>query len=146
MDIYKSIAQELIHKLITETDQPEMQVILNGQYDEIQNAKLRNGEDRLTDEWNFDVHGEHCRFANEKTGQTLEVSLGSTDDIGNLDPYFFYEFLNTTDRYRHLTVYFKKPFQDMITFFEELEREKILKYARGVEYKKDKRQELKAQP
>lgn len=135
METYKSIAQALMDKLITETDQPERQAILNGQYDEIQNAELLNGEDRLTGEWNFDVHGEHCRFKNALTGQTIEISIINKESIGNMDPYFFFEFLDTTENLRHLTAYFEKPFQDMLSFFEELEQEGVLTRIRGVEYK-----------
>ncbi|MGM1050677.1 MAG: DUF6896 domain-containing protein [Bacillota bacterium] len=89
MDTYKAIAQELIDKLISETNQPEKSEIIKGGYYLLSNAELLNGEEHLTGNWYFDVHGEHCMFENLETGQKLEVSLGSTDDIGNVDPYFF---------------------------------------------------------
>lgn len=71
-------------------------------------------------------HGEHSMFENLDTGQKLEVSLGNTDDIGNVDPYFFYDFLKSTENFKHLIQYFKNPFGDMLNFFEVLEKQKIL--------------------
>ncbi|SEK74091.1 hypothetical protein [Paenibacillus sp. OK003] len=90
MDTYKSIAQELIDKLISETSQAEKEEIINGAYYYLlSNEEVLNGEELLSGEWHFDVHGEHCMFENAETGQTLEVSLGSKEDVGNMDPYFF---------------------------------------------------------
>ncbi|MCG7406550.1 hypothetical protein MH117_03905 [Paenibacillus sp. ACRRX] len=89
MDTYKVIAQELIDKLILETNQSEKSEIIKGSYYLLSNAELLNGEEHLTSNWYYDVHGEHCMFENVETGQKLEVSLGRIDDIGNMDPYFF---------------------------------------------------------
>lgn len=77
MDKYKSMAQQLIDKLIAETNQPEKIEIEAGHYYKIQNAELLNTQEILSGNWWFDVHGEHCRFENLTTGQILEVSLGN---------------------------------------------------------------------
>lgn len=136
MDTYKEIAQQLIEKLILETNQPEKSEILKGNYYLISNEKLLNGEELLTDNWYFDVHGEHCMFENVETGQVLEVSLGHVEDIGNLDPYFFYNFLKSTDNLKHLISYFDNPFGDMLNLFEALEKQKKLVHIHGVVYRK----------
>lgn len=136
MDAYKEIAQELMDKLILETNQPEKSEIIKGSYYLISNAELLNGEEYLSGNWYFDVHGEHCMFENLDTGQKLEVSLGNKDDIGNIDPYFFYDFLKTTEDFKHLIQYFANPFGDMLNFFEALEKRKILVHIHGVEYRK----------
>jgi hypothetical protein len=136
MDTYKSIAQLLIDKLITETDQPEKTAIESGHYYKIENADFLNGQKTLSDNWWYDVHGEHCMFKNFTTGQILEVSLGDKDSVGNLDPYFFYNFLKTTDTLAHLTAYFENPFNDMLNLFEELEKQQVMKHMWGVEYRK----------
>lgn len=136
MDSYKDIAQRLIDKLILETDQPEKNRILAGHYEEIQNADVLTGQENLSDSWWFDVHGEHCLFKHLPTEQALEVSLGDKDSLGNLDPYFFYNFLKTTDSLKHLTEYFRNPFNDMINFFKELENQKLMTHIYGVEYRK----------
>ncbi|UNK16234.1 hypothetical protein MNQ98_17080 [Paenibacillus sp. N3/727] len=136
MDTYKVIARELIDKLISETNQPEKSEIIKGSYYLLSNADLLNGEEHLTGNWYFDVHGEHCMFENLETGQKLEVSLGSIDDIGNVDPYFFYDFLKSTENLKHLIEYFENPFGDMLNFFEVLEKRKMLMHIHGVEYRK----------
>ena len=136
MDIYTTIAQKLISKLILETDQPEKNKINEGHYYEIQNTDLLHGHQILSDNWLFDVHGEHCMFKNLTTGQTLEVSLGDKESIRNLDPYFFYNFIETTDCFRHLVKYFSNPFRDMAIFFEEMERQKKMIHIERVEYRK----------
>lgn len=136
MDDYKTIAQLLIDKLITETDQPEKAEIQAGRYFEIQNADLLNGQENLSDNWWFDVHGEHCLFKNLITGQTLEVSLGNKESIANLDPYFFYNFLETTENFRHLTKYFKNPFNDTLNLFKKLEKKQKMVNIYGVNFRK----------
>lgn len=136
MEDFHSIAQNLIDKLITETDQPEKIEIEAGHYYEIQNADLLNGQECLSENWWFDVHGEHCMFKNLTTGQILEVSLGDKESIANLDPYFFFDFLRTTEKFNHLTAYFAHPFRDTLNFFEELEKQKILTRFDGVQFRK----------
>ncbi len=136
MDTYKAVAELLIEKLITETDQPEKAEIQAGRYFEIQNADLLNGQENLSDNWWFDVHGEHCLFKNLTTGQILEVSLGDKESIATLDPYFFYNFLKTTDNLKHLTKYFKNPFSDTLNFFKKLEKEQKMINIYRVNFKK----------
>lgn len=136
MDIYKIIARQLIDKLISETDQPAIDAIKAGSYHAIEDADLLNGDDELSGNWSFAVHGEHCLFQNSTTRQTLEVSLGDETSLGDLDPYFFYKFLKTTDNLSHLAEQFPRPFSDMLTFFEALEEREILRHIHGVEYRK----------
>lgn len=136
MDSYNAMAQLLIDKLITETDQPEKAAIRAGHYFEIQNAELLNGQENLSGNWCFDVHGEHCMFKHVATGQTLEVLLGDKESIANLDPYFFYLFLKTTKQFRHLAEYFENPFSDTLSFFEKLERDQKMINVYGVNFRK----------
>lgn len=136
MDMYQRIARQLIDQLILETDQPDRTAILAGAYDMLTNADVVNGEEELTGNWYFDVHGEHCMFKNTETGQTLEVFLGSPEDVGNMDPYFFYDFIKTTPELAHLTSYFDNPFKDMLDLFERLEAEHLLIHVHGVAYRK----------
>lgn len=136
MESFKAIARILTDKLISETDQPEKDKIKEGHYYEIENAPLLNGTDLLSGNWYFEVHGEHCLFKNSITGQTLEVSLGDIESVGNLDPYFFYNFLKTTTAFQHLTDNFKNPFSDMIAFFETLIENKQMIPLYGNEFRK----------
>ena len=136
MDVYKSTAELLIEKLIAETNQSNKSEIEKGNYFEIQNEDLINNKEYLSENWDFDVHGEHCLFTNLATGQALEVYLGNKESIGNLDPYFFYNFLNTTEKLNHLTKHFKQTFKDMLELFEELERSGRLIHIEGVNFRK----------
>ncbi|OMF12057.1 hypothetical protein BK131_18785 [Paenibacillus amylolyticus] len=136
MDMYQRIARQLIDQLILETDQPDRMEILAGAYDMLTNADVIHGGEELTGNWFFDVHGEHCMFQNTETGQTLEVSLGSPEDVGNMDPYFFYNFIKTTPEIAYLTAYFENPFKDMLDFFERLQAQHVLIHVHGVEYRK----------
>lgn len=132
---HRALAHILIDKLITETNQPAKAEIDAGNYNEITDADVLNGEENLTDHWWFDVHGEHCMFKNLITNQVLEVSLGNKESIGNLDPYFFYNFLQTTDSVKHLIKYFDNPFSDMLNLFEELERQNKMVHIGGVQFR-----------
>lgn len=136
MNEFKTIAEQLINKVINETNQSEIEAIKKGNYHEIENADFLNGEKVLSDNWYYDVHGEHCMFENTITGQTLEVSLGHKEHIADLDPYFFYTFLKTTKHLTHLTKHFESPFKDMLDLFEDLEQKKLLKYIHRIGYRK----------
>ncbi|ETT29929.1 MULTISPECIES: hypothetical protein [Paenibacillus] len=57
MDMYQRIARQLIDQLIMETDQPDRMEILAGAYDMLTNTDVIHGEEELTGNWYFDVHG-----------------------------------------------------------------------------------------
>jgi hypothetical protein len=136
MNAHQTLAMQLISKLLSETAQPEKAALAQGHYHEIQNADQLNGQTTLSGDWWYDVHGEHCLFQNTVTGQELEVSLGTEASLGNLDPYFFYQFLNSTESLRHLAAHFPRPFADMLAFFEELVRQRLLVHLHGVEFRR----------
>lgn len=135
MHAYKMLAEQLIEKLILETDQPAKAEIEMGNYYAIDNADIKSGREYLSDHWWFDVHGEHCLFKNLANGQTIEVYLGDKESLGNLDPYFFYNFLATTACFKHLTAYFEHAFNDTLALFEEFETQGILKHMYGVAFR-----------
>lgn len=136
MDTHNAVALFLIDKLIAETDQPDKMEIESGDYFYIQNTSLFNGQEILSDDWRFDVHGEHCRFENNTTGQVIEVALGDRDSVGDLDPYFFYHFLATTENLKHLAKYFDIPFHDTLAYFEALEEQGLLTRISRIQFRK----------
>ena len=136
IDQFGILAKQLIDKLIAETDQPGKAEIAKGHYYEIQNADLLTGEENLSDNWYFDVHGEHCLFRNINSGQTLEVSLGDEESVVNLDPAFFYAFVETTPEFQHLREYLGHPFSGTLTVFEKLAEQGVLEKIAGVEFRK----------
>ena len=132
MDERATLARHLMNKLLLETNQPKIAETEAGNYDSIQNCEI----EILSDNWYYDVHGEHCLFINRITNQKLEVSLGTDSSLENLDPYFFYDFLATTDKLKHLTGLFESPFNDMLSLFLKLEKQGILNRIYGIEFRK----------
>lgn len=46
--------------------------------------------------WKYFFHGYECGFGSRKTGQVIEVRLGFEGEFGVLDPWFFYQYLEST--------------------------------------------------
>ena len=136
IDAHMALAQELMHKLITETDQPEKALIANGHFDEIQNADVYAGGDTLSGAWWFDVHGEHCLFHNLETGQKLEVALGSPDCVATMDAYFFDQFLASSKEFQHLSLCIEEQFGGVLPVFEQLTHENKMQHVRDVVFGK----------
>ena len=136
IDVHIALAQALIHKLITETDQPEKELIEDGHFDEIQNADVYAGGDTLSGAWWFDVHGEHCLFHNLETGQKLEVALGSPDCVATVDAYFFDQFLASSKEFKHLSLCIEQQFGGVLPVFEQLTRENKMQHVHGVVFSK----------
>lgn len=68
-------------------------------------GKIRKKQHRgLAGDWEYRIHGAHCCFTSIKSGQTLEVYLITPLEFGVLDPYFFVEYIKTTDRYQPLPI------------------------------------------
>jgi hypothetical protein len=135
MDDHVELAYYLIDKLIAETIQDDIEGIKNGEYWMIQNGSEES--ETLSEDWYYDVHGEHCYFLNKATGQKIEVSLGTDKCIENLDPYFFYMFLRSSEKHKHLAEYFEEnPFNDMINLFEQLTKEGKMKHVYRNEFRK----------
>lgn len=136
MDDYNVAAHILMDKLIAETNQPEKEKIAAGHYYAIEEADLLNGAETLSDNWWFEVHGEHCLFRNLKTKQELEVYLGNKESVSNLDPIFFFNFLKTTKKWKHLIVHFENPFADVLNFFEEMVLIQKMENVGGLNFRK----------
>lgn len=64
------------------------------------------------DDWRYFLHGYHCGFENQVTGQSIEVPLIYGLDFGDLDPYFFSHFIKSTNQYQPLPVAIYEDFHD----------------------------------
>ena len=136
IDVHIALAQALIHKLITETDQPEKALIEDGHFDEIQNADVYAGGDTLSGAWWFDVHGEHCLFHHLDTGQKLEVALGNAACVATVDAYFFDQFLASSKAFQSLNQCIEQQFGGVLPVFEQLTRENKMQHVRDVVFRK----------
>ncbi|KUJ62685.1 hypothetical protein AR687_04585 [Flavobacteriaceae bacterium CRH] len=69
------------------------------------NQYLRNNKQTgKFKEWRYFFHGFHCGFENKETGQMIEVPLVFSLEFGDLDPYFFTNFIKSTSDYKPLSV------------------------------------------
>lgn len=106
---YRKLGGELIANLVTE---------LSLQLDE--NFPLKTfhelmANDRQTGQigqWKYSIHGFHCCFQNEQTEQCIEVSLVFGMEFGDLDPYFFTDFIKSTPTYKPLPVAIYEDYAD----------------------------------
>jgi hypothetical protein len=64
------------------------------------------------EEWRYFFHGYHCGFENKKTGQMIEVPLVFSLEFGDLDPYFFTNFIKSTSHYKPLPVEIYEDYAD----------------------------------
>lgn len=62
--------------------------------------------------WRYAFHGIHCSFSNIKTGQYIEVPLNFGLEFGQLDPYFFSNFIKTTESYAPLPTEIHHEYED----------------------------------
>jgi hypothetical protein len=103
---YRDLANELMRKLAEKLCLSD---------DERKNPLMRVHLDQrvaghLDSEWDYRFHGTECRFTHRKTGQQIEALLSFNGEFGVLDPYFFYHFLKSTDRFKPLANMFLDSF------------------------------------
>ena len=96
--------------------------------DRLHEALRKKGDTRLSENWDYLIHGNECRFRNTATGQVVDMRLG---DFGRKetipDPYFFAEFVQTTSTQTQLSALLDDGFHDMKRVFDILENTGFLK-------------------
>ncbi|UKN03801.1 hypothetical protein K6119_09890 [Paracrocinitomix mangrovi] len=70
--------------------------------------------------WKYAFHGIHCAFTNKETGQQIEVPLNYGLEFGQLDPYFFVQFIKTTQEYEPIPVKLFCDYADGKRILEEM--------------------------
>ena len=70
--------------------------------------------------WKYAFHGIHCAFTNIETGQRIEVPLNYGFEFGQLDPYFFVQFIKTTKEYQPLPLALFSEYADGTRILEEM--------------------------
>ncbi|MGX7666714.1 DUF6896 domain-containing protein [Flavobacterium pedocola] len=70
--------------------------------------------------WNYFLHGFHCRFSNKKTKQKIEVPLVFSLEFGDLDPYFFSIYIKSTSKYQPLPVNIYEDYADGVRINEKM--------------------------
>ena len=98
---YRQLAEELLFKLVDKLDLKLNKDFPMETFNELKRDKRQIGK---LENWRYFVHGFHCGFENNKTGQIIEVPLVFGQEFGDLDPYFFSKFIKSTPKYKPLPV------------------------------------------
>jgi len=98
---YRKLAEQLIFELAA-----KLRLDLNEGSPWIIFGQLRNSKKQkgTMNGWHYYLHGFHCAFLNNKSGQKIEVPLVFSLEFGDLDPYFFSQFIKSTKDYSPLPV------------------------------------------
>ena len=78
------------------------------------NPSGKNGYDQIgmMNDWRYAFHGIHCAFTNQITNQYIEVPLTYGLEFGELDPYFFSKYINSTKDYEPLPIFIYEDYWD----------------------------------
>jgi hypothetical protein len=100
---FRQDANTLMHQLAQKFD---FNINDCGAWPESVYKTRHNNKGILDVEWTFYIHGSHCRFDNIKTGQVVEIRYTEKPEFGYLDGFFFYNYMQTTARFKTLADWF----------------------------------------
>ena len=106
---YRNLATELINKLANQLKVSLSSGLPRVAFCDYYGKKKQGG---IMGDWHYFFHGHHCWFGNKITGQEIEVPLVYGLEFGELDPYFFCNFIKTTTEYSPLPVEIDNNFYD----------------------------------
>lgn len=114
---YRKLGEEWLLHLVDELD-----LKLNTDYpletfNELKRDKRQTGK---IGDLRYFVHGFHCGFENTLTGQSIEVPLVFSMEFGDLDPYFFTSFIQSTPEYLPLPVAIFEDYADGVRIIEKM--------------------------
>lgn len=114
---YRQLGEELLFKLVDKLDLELNRDFPMETFNRLKQDKRQNGK---IEGWSYYVHGFHCGFENNKTGQLIEVPLVFGLEFGDLDPYFFSNFIKSTPEYRPLPVEIYEDYADGVRINEKM--------------------------
>ncbi len=114
---YRQLGEELLFKLVDKLELKLNKDFPMETFSELKRDKRQIG--KLGD-WRYFVHGYHCGFENNKTGQLIEVPLVFGLEFGDLDPYFFTKFIKSTPNYNPLPVDIFEDYADGVRINEKM--------------------------
>lgn len=79
----------------------------------------------IKDGWNYQFHGDACKFVNDNTGQTLDVKINRKGNYGVIAHYSLKRFIETTSNLSHVDRVFK-TLADIFTTMDQLEIEGVI--------------------
>jgi len=98
---YRDLATKLILELAT-----FLKIDIVGELPYLAFVKYwqKNGQSGKIGDWKFFFHGFHCYFENIFTNQCIEVPIVFGFEFGDLDPYFFMQYIKSTSKYHPIPV------------------------------------------
>jgi hypothetical protein len=114
---YRKLAEELLFRLVDKLDLKLNKDFPMETFNELKRDKRQIGK---IEGWRYFVHGFHCGFESIATGQLIEVPLVFGLEFGDLDPYFFSEFIKSTPNYRPLPVDIFEDYADGVRINEKM--------------------------
>lgn len=116
---YDKLSSSLINALILKLG---IEVNINfpiGTFNRLKSGDASKGE---INGWRYYLHGFHCGFTNIKSGQVIEASLVCGDQFGELDPYFFSNYILSTKEYQPLPIKIYHEYHDGVKILDAMER------------------------
>jgi hypothetical protein len=114
---YRQLGEDLLFKLVDKLNLKLNEDFPMETFNELKRDKRQVGK---VEGWRYFVHGFHCGFKNNKTGQLIEVPLVFGLEFGDLDPYFFSKFIKSTPNYRPLPVDIFEDYGDGVRINERM--------------------------
>ncbi|MEA5256784.1 hypothetical protein VB264_03240 [Arcicella aquatica] len=114
---YRQLGEELLFKLVDKLGLKLNKDFPMETFNELKLDKRRTGK---VENWRYYVHGFHCGFENNKTGQIIEVPLFIGLEFGDLDPYFFTSYIKSTPQYNPLPVEIFEDYADGVVINEKM--------------------------
>lgn len=116
---YGKLAGQLIRRLIDTLKipfTPEFPLVsLNAYHEKTYPTAGKMGK------WRFRIHGFHCAFTHQSTEQHIEVPLTFGEEFGELDPYFFSNYILSSPAYAPLPISIFEPHRDGQRILEVME-------------------------
>lgn len=79
-----------------------------------------NGQKGTMGDWNYYFHGFHCHFIHKETKQEIEASVVFGLEFGDLDPYFFTNYILSTPEYQPLEIDIYENYHDGLRIIERM--------------------------
>lgn len=114
---YRELATKLIHGLARKI---KVDIQNESPYWAFLKYWQKKGQNGVFEEWNYFFHGFHCHFIHTNTKQEIEVSLVFGLEFGDLDPYFFTNFIISSPDYKPLPIEIYESYHDGLNIIERM--------------------------
>ena len=114
---YRELSESLLYKLVDKLKIKMNQDFPMRTFNELKQDKRQTGK---VENWEYFVHGFHCGFKNNKSGQIIEVPLVFGQEFGDLDPYFFTKYIKSTPSYQPLPINIYEEYADGVRINEKM--------------------------